>query len=176
MFDCHSSLVALLHINSMTTSLLVSTLHCTYVIFFCKGCLMWVDSDQREKSGFIALRELLASYSVLRSVPMTWFWWKIKKWWVRRNKQYFLLLWLNVLSYGISELSLFPDNHLKVIMLYGFLAVDNITVKMTYGGWDLSVSYVHLLHQNRTECMKAFSCSTASATTSALQPLPLCCF
>lgn len=103
------------------------------LFFFCKGCLMWVDSDQREKSGFTALRELLASYSVLRSVPTTWFWWKIKKWWVRRNKQYFLLLWLNVLSDGISELSLFPDNHLKAIMLYGFLAVENITVKMTMG-------------------------------------------
>lgn len=116
----------------MTTSLLVSALHCT-CYFFCKGCLMWVDSNQREKSGFIALRELLASYSVLHSVPMTWFWWKIKKWWVRRDKQPFLLLSFNVLSDGISELFLFPDNRLKAIMLYWFLPVKNITVKVTYG-------------------------------------------
>lgn len=156
-------------IKSMTTSLLV--LYIVHMLFFfCTGCLMWVDNDQREKSGFTALKELLASYSVLPSVPMTWFWWKIKKWWVRTDKQAFLLLSFNVLPDGTFP---FSDNHLKAITLYWFFPVKSIAVKMTYGN-EICQSHVYLLHLNRTECMKAFICSTASATISALQPLPLC--
>ena len=52
---------------------------------------------------------------------------------VSQKRQPFLLLSFNVLSDHISELFLFPDNHLKAIMLYRFLPVKNFTVKMTYG-------------------------------------------
>lgn len=90
---------------------------------------------------------------------------------VSQKKQSFLLLSSNAFSDGLSELFLFPYNNLKAIMLHGFLSVK-ITVKIAYG---LRFG-VYLLHHNRTECMKAFSCSTASATTAALQPLPSCCF
>lgn len=57
MFDCHPSLVALCT-SAVQRHPNKSVLHIVHMLFcFCTGCLMWVDSDQREKSGFIALRE-----------------------------------------------------------------------------------------------------------------------
>lgn len=52
------------------------------------GCLMWEDKDPRGKSGFIALKALPASYSVQLLAPMTWSWWRMKKWWVRTERDF----------------------------------------------------------------------------------------
>lgn len=41
---------------------------------------------------------------------------------------------------------------------------------------QIIILHIFIFIPNRTECMKAFTCSTVSAITSTLQPPPLSCF